>query len=264
MFGGSLTPITTGFTPSTSETASFGVPLSYSGSGVTTHSSLTGGAAQMNTIGANSEKSARKILGPQQSRASASKGSKALSGRTNQVSPTNPSEESATSSTSEASGLQTARTSLSSLSGSGGSGGGQSGGASSAAAFPDSTKQTAILSPPDSDDSPFASPPDGLSYSFPDLNNMQFLRLALRTGVASGKAKQEEDPYQRFLDRVSAKRSSTTPPGVTTGLTPSSLPSSSPLGSQFGYKSGIKPSDSYGLGTGLQNSTSNPFTPNPY
>jgi hypothetical protein len=175
----------------------------------------------------------------------------------------NLSKRSSTSSTeaSAASSLEAATNDEKSASGAGKQSGG---GGSFSSAFPDSTKQTALLSPPDSDASPFASLPDDLAYSFPDLNTAEFLRLHLSTGILRGKEKQQEDPYQRFLDRMSAERSSTAPSGATTGLTPSSLPSSSPLGSQFGYKSGIKPSDSYGLGTGLQNSTSNPVTPNPY
>ena len=274
-FGASANAMATGFTPGAAEMSSFGAPMSYPGSGAATpsssssSSSSTGGSPQMIGRGMGREKSAQKLLESLQGGTAGSAGAKTLSGKADQLHGLNPSErKTATSALEEAAtGLQSEGTGEPGQTSDSGSGG-VSAKASSAASFPDSTKQTAVLSPPESDESPFATLPEDLSFSFGDLNDMEFLQLRLSAGVRQGKEKQQENIYERFLDRLAAARTAAAAAGATTGLTSSGLASSSLLGEEFGYKPGMKSSSGYGLrtglGTGLQNPTSNPYLSNPY
>jgi hypothetical protein len=128
-----------------------------------------------------------------------------------------------------------------------------------AMSFPDSTQGTALLSPPEREGSPVTRLRGELSFSFADLNNKQFMQLSLRAEGAAAAARQQENQYQRFMDRLNTEHSSLSGPAV--GLSPST--SSSLLGNRSSY-SGSRTAESggSGLGTGLR--PRNPYFANPF
>jgi trimeric autotransporter adhesin len=128
------------------------------------------------------------------------------------------------------------------------------GGGTYTESFPDSTKNTAELSPPDTDQSPFRSPPEELAFPIADLSNMEFLRIAIKAGGHGGAAQEKADIFQRFLNRLNSEH------GSSTGLTKSFSPYSpaSALGTHLNGEMGLKPSAS-GLGQGMGLQSSMPY-----
>jgi hypothetical protein len=81
--------------------------------------------------------------------------------------------------------------------------GGGADGASYSAAFPDSTKSTAVLSPPDMADQTVRTVSPSMNFGFPDLTERQFLEPSFRgTGQSSGEG--EQDTFKRIERRLQA------------------------------------------------------------
>jgi hypothetical protein len=72
--------------------------------------------------------------------------------------------------------------------------------------FPDSTKNTAVISPPDLANSGVFDFDPYVSGEFPDLANREFLRPSLRVGEKSSTTRQKEDLYQRIENRLKEYR----------------------------------------------------------
>ncbi len=92
--------------------------------------------------------------------------------------------------------------------------GGQSGGGGSSYTtdFPDSTKGTAMLSPPDLADNPPLTFTPTVNHSFPDLADHEFLKPTLRvSGRYSSRKKNNEDLYSRIEDRIRAYQEAAAP-----------------------------------------------------
>jgi hypothetical protein len=111
--------------------------------------------------------------------------------------------------------------------------------------FPDSTRNTAVLSPPESDESPFTAP-GGMSFEFRDLADTGFLQPRLKAAAGKGEGQgSEQSLYERFLNRLQAERTAS----PSNGLRPTSKPSSgfSTLGQRSLGDMGLKPTSSLGL-----------------
>jgi hypothetical protein len=68
--------------------------------------------------------------------------------------------------------------------------------------FPDSTKNTGMVSPPDLGNvSPFVFSTE-IASGFPDLSQREFLRPTYRVGLESSRAQQTEDLYERIERRL--------------------------------------------------------------
>jgi len=91
--------------------------------------------------------------------------------------------------------------------------GGQSGGEGSySTGFPDSTKGTAMLSPPDLADNLALSFTPTTDHSFPDLADHGFLKPTLQvSGRYSSRKKNNEDLYSRIEDRIRAYQEAAAP-----------------------------------------------------
>jgi hypothetical protein len=110
--------------------------------------------------------------------------------------------------------------------------------------FPDSTRNTAVLSPPESDESPFTAP--GGMFEFRDLADTGFLQPRLKAAAGKGEGQgSEQSLYERFLNRLQAERTAS----PSNGLRPTSKPSSgfSTLGQRSLGDMGLKPTSSLGL-----------------
>lgn len=79
--------------------------------------------------------------------------------------------------------------------------------------FPDSTKDTAVVSPPDSANNALFVFEPHVSEGFPDLADYQFLRPTLHVGggKSSGGDQQKEDLYRRINRRLNAYRQAEVP-----------------------------------------------------
>jgi hypothetical protein len=119
--------------------------------------------------------------------------------------------------------------------------------------FPDSTEGTALLSPPDRNESPFQPLPNGLSFGFADLNQMVFLDPSFRGKSAGGLGSERESMYQKFLKLMQAERSSKPSNGLRTN--PSVSPFSTPaLGLQSHGNSGLTADSVLGQRSGTRSS----------
>lgn len=118
-------------------------------------------------------------------------------------------------------------------SGSGSAGGGEQ----YPTAFPDSTKNTAVISPPDmANNGLFVFSPT-LSEGFPDLANYQFLQPTFRvsrSGSSQGGGREKEDLYRRIEQRLKEYREAETPKnnGLKTGKRSHSSDFDNPFGSK--------------------------------
>jgi len=94
--------------------------------------------------------------------------------------------------------------------------------------FPDSTKNTGVISPPDLGNvSRFAFSPE-ISSELPDFSQREFLKPTFHVGLESQKAQQTEDAYERLERRLKEYRESgTKSTAVKNGLKPNHLGSSS-------------------------------------
>ncbi len=82
-------------------------------------------------------------------------------------------------------------------------GGGGSAGGSYSSDFPDSTKNTALISPPDSADHPIFKFDPTLSFEWPNLSDREFLVPTLHVGGgSSGSGNKQQDVYQRIEERI--------------------------------------------------------------
>jgi hypothetical protein len=68
--------------------------------------------------------------------------------------------------------------------------------------FPDSTKNTAVISPPDPANAPVFAFSPGVGVEFPDLSQYQFLMPSLHIGGESATGKDQEDLYKRIERRL--------------------------------------------------------------
>jgi hypothetical protein len=111
-----------------------------------------------------------------------------------------------------------------------GGGGGSSGGGQSVADFPDSTKNSATVNPPDSTNANLFAFQPAVASGFPDLSDYQFLQPTLHVrGSGSSGAQQKEDLYRRIERRLTDYKEADAPK---TGLKPkkhSHLGSSNPF-----------------------------------
>ena len=86
--------------------------------------------------------------------------------------------------------------------------------------FPDSTRNTALLSPPDPDNTSVFIFEPKVTIEFPDLADHEFLRPTLHMETESATQRTEEDLYQRIERRLREYREDGTPKN---GLTPAKL-----------------------------------------
>jgi hypothetical protein len=86
--------------------------------------------------------------------------------------------------------------------------------------FPDSTMNTAQLSPADPNNTPLFSFEPKVATEFPDLADYEFLRPTLHIETESATQGTEEDLYQRIERRLRGYREDGTPKN---GLTPAKL-----------------------------------------
>jgi hypothetical protein len=103
--------------------------------------------------------------------------------------------------------------------------------------FPDSTKNMAVISPPDlGNDSLFVFSP-AVSEGFPDLANYQFLQPTFHVsggGASQGGGRQKQDLYRRIERRLKEYREAETPKN--NGLKTEKRSKSSDLDNPFGRK----------------------------
>jgi len=87
------------------------------------------------------------------------------------------------------------------------SGGGESGGGGSYTTdFPDSTKSTALLSPPDPALNPLFAFDPAMNYEFSDWSEREFLLPTLHVEGKSSGTKEKQDVYERIEERLRAYR----------------------------------------------------------
>jgi hypothetical protein len=83
---------------------------------------------------------------------------------------------------------------------------GKSGGESYTTDFPDSTKGTAQVSPPDPAGTPLFSFDTTMDTEFPDLAQREFLVPTLHVGAEGTEQKKEQDLYKRIEQRLESYR----------------------------------------------------------
>ena len=85
-------------------------------------------------------------------------------------------------------------------------GGGAGGGGTYTSDFPDSTKNTAVISPPDLGATPLFSFEPKVGEDFPDLTQREFLKPSLDVRGTSATGQNDEDPYERIERRLNEYR----------------------------------------------------------
>jgi len=95
--------------------------------------------------------------------------------------------------------------------------------------FPDSTENSAVLSPPANPDSPLAGFNPQITAQFPDLSTYQFLRPTLNVAVRLSGG-QEEDLYKRIEHRLNNYRGAEMP---VKDMKPSGIKQPNPFGNPF-------------------------------
>ena len=91
--------------------------------------------------------------------------------------------------------------------------------------FPDSTKNTGVISPPDASTTSVFTFGASVSHEFPDLTEYEFLRPTLHVGGGSGGEQKKEDLYRRIERRLQEYREADTlKNGLETGKHPSENP----------------------------------------
>jgi len=124
------------------------------------------------------------------------------------------------------------------------SGGGGSGGAVSVytSDFPDSTKGTALLSPPDSAREPLFAFDPTVSFEFPDWSQHEFLLLTLHVGGNSSGSGKKQDVYQRIEERLRSYRTEAekrSKNGMEQGKNASGHPSENPFSKEAAGTAGL-------------------------
>ena len=76
--------------------------------------------------------------------------------------------------------------------------------------FPDSTKNTGVISPPDASTTSVFTFGASVSHEFPDLTEYEFLRPTLHVGGGSGGEQKKEDLYRRIERRLQEYREADT------------------------------------------------------
>ena len=76
--------------------------------------------------------------------------------------------------------------------------------------FPDSTKNTGLISPPDASTTSLFAFGAPVSHEFPDLSEHEFLRPTLHVGGGSGGERKKEDLYRRIERRLQEYREADT------------------------------------------------------
>ena len=105
--------------------------------------------------------------------------------------------------------------------------------------FPDSTRGTAVLSPPDHADQLFAFEPM-LSTGFPDLADREFLVPSLRVEGPSSGLENKLDVYQRIEQRLRNDRNELQKKGMQQGKHGSGSASKNPFSSESNEKNRLE------------------------
>jgi hypothetical protein len=108
--------------------------------------------------------------------------------------------------------------------------------------FPDSTKNAALISPPDSaNNAVFRFDPNFGDRGFPDLADYQFLKPTLHVGgVKSTGGPQEEDLYRRIERRIKEYREASTGTAKSNGLEKNKLHRPSGVGKPLSTSSALR------------------------
>ena len=112
----------------------------------------------------------------------------------------------------------------------------QGGGQANVGDFPDSTENTAVISPPDPANHPLFSFEPSSDHQFPDLANHQFLQPTFHIGgerSSRGGSQNKEDLYSRIEHRLSDYRGAEVP---NNGLKPEKRSHPSSFGNPFAEK----------------------------
>ncbi len=105
--------------------------------------------------------------------------------------------------------------------------------------FPDSTKGTAVVSPPDLADSPLFAFKPSVGGEFPDLAQREFLIPTLHVGSQAGQTQQKEDLYQRIERRLQEYRTAENQKETSNN----GLKKIKPFSSSSSTRTGLKKSD---------------------
>ena len=119
---------------------------------------------------------------------------------------------------------------------------GAGGGGSYIKDFADSTKSTAVISPPDPGNAPVFTFSPTVGGEFPDLADYEFLRPTLHVRSQASGMEQKEDLYQRIEHRLAGYRQQTTKAPISNGLEKDKLRRPSGFGkpSSAPSKAGLK------------------------
>jgi hypothetical protein len=107
--------------------------------------------------------------------------------------------------------------------------------------FPDSTKNAALISPPDSaNNAVFKFDPNFGDRGFPDLADYQFLKPTLHVGGMKSGGHQEEDLYRRIERRIKEYREASSATAKSNGLEKNKLHRPSGVGKPLSTSSALR------------------------